>query len=88
MTREDVRAGLRGFLLEELLRDPSRPLAPDEPLLSVGVVDSMSLSQVAVFAERAFGVVIPDIELTVENMDTLEKMTDRVLLHAPGERGG
>ncbi len=69
-----MRDRLRDFVRSDLLRKPDRPLADDEPLITGGLIDSFSLAQVAVFVEDAFGVYLPDTDLTVANMDTIERM--------------
>ena len=43
-----------------------------------GTHDSFCLVHIAVFIELTFGVVIPDVELTVENCDTLAQLAARV----------
>jgi len=74
----DLEARLRDYLLKELLRRPNYPLTGGEGLISGGMIDSFSLAQIAVFIEDTFGVYIPDTELTVANMDTLDQMVERV----------
>jgi acyl carrier protein len=76
--RDEVRGRLRSYILTELLNNPAYPLKDDEPLITGGLMDSFSLAQIAVFIETAFGVNLPDTELTVANMDTLEQMVSRV----------
>ena len=70
----EMRDRLRDFVRSELLRKPNYPLAADEPLITGGLVDSFALAQVGVFVEDAFGVYLPDTDLTVANMDTIERM--------------
>jgi len=55
-----------------LLRDD--PLATDEDLFEAGF-DSMSLSRVLVFVEEEFGVTIPDHEVVIEEVSTLDKLS-------------
>ncbi len=74
-----VRKKLKSFILKEILRNPAYPMKPDEPLISGGLIDSFSVVQIAVFVEETFGIVIPDAELTVEDMDTLNQMVALVL---------
>ena len=69
---------LRSFICTELLRDPGYPLGDDEPLISGGLIDSFSIAHVAVFIENAFAVYIPDGDLTVENMDTLQQIVELI----------
>jgi acyl carrier protein len=79
MQREQVRDRLRTFVLHELIRMPGYDLQDDESLIKGGLIDSFSLAQFGVFADEEFGVYIPDPDLTVENLDTLNQMVDRVL---------
>ena len=79
MDREQVREQLKKFICKDLLRNPSYPLADDEPLITGGLIDSMSLVRLGVFVENTFDIYIPDTDLTVENMDTLAQIIDRVM---------
>jgi acyl carrier protein len=81
--REHVRAQLREFILLELVQNPRYPLGDDEPLISGGLIDSYALALVAVFIESAFGVNLPDTDLTPESMDTLSQMVTRVVEAEP-----
>jgi len=65
------------------MQRPSYPLAGDEPLMSGGLVDSFCVAHIGVFIETAWGVYIPDPELTVEAMDTLNRIATRVLQGLP-----
>ena len=42
-------------------------------------MDSFALAEFGVFVEDTFDVYIPDADLTVAKMDTLDQMTARVL---------
>jgi acyl carrier protein len=71
----DILPSLKKFIAEEILRQPDRDLAPDEPLISSGLIDSFSLMDLALFVEDTFGVRIEDTELNAETFDTLEALT-------------
>lgn len=49
------------------------PLAPDEDLFAAGF-DSMSLSRVLVFVEERFGLAIPDQDVVLDEVSTIETM--------------
>lgn len=70
---------LREFICTELLRKPNYALSDEQPLITGGLIDSFSLVQVGVFIDDEFGVNIPDTDLTVAKMDTLNQMAARVL---------
>jgi acyl carrier protein len=79
MNAQQMRERLRDFVRCELLRKPDYPLADDEPLITGGLIDSFSLAQVGVFVEAAFGVYLEDTDLTVANMNTIERMTNCIV---------
>jgi acyl carrier protein len=78
-----VRETLRDFIKTELIRDPSYPLQDNEPIISSGLMDSFALAEFGVFVEQAFDVYIPDPDLTVEKMDSLDLMVARVMRDLP-----
>ena len=79
MDRNETMQKVRAFTLKELLKNPEYDLKNDEPLFSSGLIDSFAMAQVGVFIETEFDLYIPDPELTVENMDTVEQITDKIL---------
>lgn len=77
MTNE-LTSQLASYIAREILKDPKRSIAPDEPLLSSGLVDSFSLVDVALFVEDNFGVRIEDTELNVSTFDTLNQLASLI----------
>ena len=75
----EVRNKLRTYVCTELLQNPAYPLADDEPLMTGGLIDSFCVAYLSVFIELEFQVYIPDVDLTVENMDTLDLIVAQVL---------
>lgn len=76
-----VRETLRTFITRDLIRDPSYPLTDDEGIITGGMMDSFALAELGVFVEETFNVYIPDPDLTVSKMDTLDQMVARVMRH-------
>lgn len=79
MDAAKVREELRSFITRFLIRDASYALRDDESIITGGLIDSFALAELAVFIERQWQVFIPDPDLTVERMDTLDQMVARVL---------
>ncbi len=79
MDQNEIKAKLRKFICDEILNNAEYPLKDDETLITSGLMDSFSLAQVGVFAELEFNVYIPDPELTVDRMNTLDDMSARIL---------
>ncbi|MCA9050890.1 MAG: acyl carrier protein [Planctomycetaceae bacterium] len=67
------------FVRTELLQKPDAELDPGEPLITGGLLDSFSLARIAVFVEETLGVYLPDSELTVDNMDSVGQIADKVI---------
>lgn len=76
---DDVREKLRTYITHELIRDPGYPLKDDEEIITGGLIDSFSLAELAVYIEGEFDVYIPDPDLTVAKMNTLNQIYDRVM---------
>ncbi|MFH1175993.1 MAG: acyl carrier protein [Acidobacteriota bacterium] len=79
MDKREIKDRLRVFVLRDLMPNPAYSLRDDEPLLTSGLIDSFSVAQIGVFVEVNFGVYIPDTDLTVENIDTLDRMADYIV---------
>ncbi|HSV85505.1 MAG TPA: acyl carrier protein [Levilinea sp.] len=74
---------LQTYLAGEMLKQPSRAIAPDEPIISSGLVDSFHLVDLALFVEDTFGVRIDDTELNAATFDTLAQLTALVETRRP-----
>ncbi len=79
MNDADMREKLRAFIARDLIRDAAYPLTDTEGIVSGGLMDSFALAELAVFVEKEFDVYIPDPDLTVSKMDTLDQIVARVL---------
>jgi acyl carrier protein len=79
MDETAIRENLRRYIARELIRDESYQIADDEGIITGGLMDSFSLAELAVYIEREFGVYIPNTDLTVAKMDTLDQIVARVL---------
>jgi acyl carrier protein len=71
---EQISTPLSKYISTSILKQPGRPIRPDEPLLSSGLIDSFSLMDLALFVEDNFGVRIEDTELNAQTFDTLDQL--------------
>ena len=69
---------LANFISSRILKQSSRKISPDEPLISNGLIDSFSLVDLALFVEDTFGVRIDDSELNAQTFDTLHQLTSLI----------
>jgi len=67
-----VSKQLKEHIEDEILLRKT-PLAADEDLFAAGF-DSMSLSRVLVFVEERFGVAIPDQDVVLDEVSTIDTM--------------
>lgn len=79
MDETTVREKLRQYIVTELIRDKKYQLGDNEGIISGGLIDSFSLAQIGVYVEQEFNVYIPDPDLTVAKMDTLDQIVARVM---------
>jgi acyl carrier protein len=77
MTAEIITT-LEEFITKEILKQPDREIAPDETLISGGLIDSFSLVDLALFVEENIGVRIDDTELNADTFDTLTQLAELI----------
>jgi len=70
----ETTSALGQYIAANILKQPKRVLAGDEPLISSGLIDSFSLVDLALFVEQTFGVRIDDSELNAETFDSLAQL--------------
>jgi acyl carrier protein len=71
---DSIISEIEKYIATQILKQPNRKIAADEPLISSGLIDSFSLMDLALFAEDTFGVRIEDIELNANTFDNLTQL--------------
>jgi acyl carrier protein len=77
---DEILQSLEKQIASQILKQPNRAIAPDEPLISSGLIDSFSLMDLALFVEDTFGVRIEDTELNADTFDSLSQLA--ALIHS------
>jgi acyl carrier protein len=70
----DIQATLSQYIATEILKQSKRLIAPEEKLISSGLIDSFHLVDMALFVEDTFGVHLDDTELNADTFDTLTQL--------------
>lgn len=71
---QDIESQLAAYIAEQVLKQPRHAIAPDEKLISSGLIDSFHLVDLSLFVEDTFGVHIDDTELNAQTFDTLSEL--------------
>jgi acyl carrier protein len=66
------------YIVTQILKQPSRKIMVEEPLISSGLIDSFSLMDLALFVEDTFGVRIEDTELNAGTFDNLTQLASLI----------
>lgn len=71
-TMEEIKTAVRDFILNEYLpgEDPTE-LTDRTPLISGGILDSISTLKLVVFLEETFGIVVEAHEAGIDNLDSV-----------------
>jgi len=75
---EAITDELARYIAAEILKQPSRKINPDAPLISSGLIDSFHLVDLAMFIEEKFNARIDDSELNADTFDTLEQLVQLI----------
>lgn len=80
---QDIISQLGTFIAGSILKQPGRVIQADEPLLSSGLVDSLTMMDLVLFIENTFGARIEDTEMNQETFDTLEQLAALIEARKP-----
>jgi len=83
---EDPLPALRAFLDRTYGRAAGRALAPDEPLVSSGIIDSFGLVDLSLFVDERFGVRIDASDLGFRRSDSAEEIAKLIASRVPPAR--
>jgi len=81
---ESIKGALKEYVLKELLpgEDPDA-LEDDTPLITGGIMDSISTIKFSLFVEEEFGVELQAHELSADYIDTLSAMAEIIQSKLP-----
>ncbi|QDV33766.1 acyl carrier protein [Tautonia plasticadhaerens] len=76
---DPIRAAIRDYLLQEFLpgEDPEE-LSDETPLITGGVLDSISTLKLVVYLEERFGISLEAHEAGVEHLDSVDRIASLV----------
>jgi acyl carrier protein len=77
--KTDIQTALAEFIASEILSQPGREISETDPLISSGLIDSLSLVDIALFVEESYQVIIDDTELNAETFDNLAELEAIIL---------
>jgi acyl carrier protein len=75
---DTIISAIEKYIAAQILKQPNRRIAPEEPLISSGLIDSFSLMDLALFVEDTFGARIEDTELNANTFDNLTQLASLV----------
>lgn len=76
---DEIRSEIRAFILREFLpgEDPEE-LTDRTPLITGGILDSISTLKLVVFLEEQFGVSLEAHEAGVDHLDTVDQIGELI----------
>ena len=66
------------YIMKEFVEDPDEELDENTPLISAGLIDSLSVVSLVAFIDKKYGVKIPDEKGTVDNFETISKIIETI----------
>lgn len=72
---EDIQSKVKAFLFAEICdQEETGPISNDTPLITSGIVDSVSTLQLVEFIEANFGIEFKPHEVEHDNLNTLDRI--------------
>jgi acyl carrier protein len=74
-----MKEELIAYIMKEFVEDPDQEIIDETtPLISSGLIDSLSIVSLVAFIDKKFGVKIPDEKGTVDNFETINKIIETI----------
>lgn len=73
-----MKEELIAYIKKEFVEDPDEEINDTTPLISSGLIDSLSIVSLVAFIDKKFGVKIPDEKGVVENFETVNKIIETI----------
>ena len=75
----EIRLAVQDYILREFLPgEPPDELTAETPLITGGILDSISTLKLVVFLEERFGVIVEAHEAGVDHLDSVGKIADLI----------
>ncbi|WP_095976940.1 acyl carrier protein [Melittangium boletus] len=78
MNKTQVLADLTRYVTQEILEGDASDLEPSTPLLELGILNSLETARLMTFIQKQYGIAVPTEQLRVENLQTLNTLTELV----------
>jgi acyl carrier protein len=75
---ENIETQVRKFIADNILFSSSYPHADDVSFLENGIIDSMNIMEIVLYAEDTFGIKVKDDEIVPANFDSVKALADYV----------
>lgn len=84
MPADNIRSEVRHYLLEQVLPGESPDLLKDEtPLMTAGILDSISTIKLATFLEEQFRIELQPHEMSADHLNTVADIVKLVMAKPP-----
>jgi acyl carrier protein len=74
-TPERIKSEIRNYILEHFPAAREQGIGDDDPLLELGIIDSLGVLDVVAHLESSFDLTITDDELEVEDFASIESLS-------------
>ena len=78
MSEDHIKPKIKTFVFEKFPLARRQQLKDGDPLLESGILDSLGVLDLVHFAEQEFSIHIADEELTPENFESVDSITNFV----------
>ena len=73
----EIEAKIRTYIAHNLLfSDNGFTYNDDDSFLQEGIIDSIGVLELVLFVEETFDLIVPDFEITPDNFDSVNKLTN------------
>ena len=78
MKKREIISTLQSKIAKDILNIPEKTIKIEESLISSGLIDSLSLVDLAILIEDEFNVRVDDTELNSDVFDSIDQLADLI----------
>ncbi|MFA7430759.1 MAG: acyl carrier protein [Rhodospirillaceae bacterium] len=84
----EIKAIVRGYIVTNFLFGDGASLNDSASLLEAGALDSTGVMEMVAFLEDRFGIVVKDVDLVPENLDSVDRIATFVAAATTAQMAG
>ena len=78
MEQQEISKSIRHFVKEHFIKGKNLKIDDDSSFIETGIIDSTGVMELVSFLEEKFNIIVDDMEIVPENLESTNRITNFV----------